>query len=255
MNKMSEARLKEIKITNQILAITVVILALSLGLVVGKQNAWIKNQPEEVIPQRQLSEESVLVTPTKIMTDKPLNQLIASRRSNQQIQAIPIKADQLAVILWSMQGITASWGERAIPTIRAAYPLTLSVLVRNVEGLSSGLYIFDPPSQSLIKATSFDEVEAQKDLADSVSLNQAPVIIAISGSQAKLKNKMAGIEKNELLYFEAGHAVQNAHLEAESMNLSISPIIQWEESWKNALKLPEDELLITLLAVGYPVAQ
>lgn len=252
---MTNQQIKELKITNQILALLVVIFAVLLGVVVGKQKAWLKNQPEMPIPQRVLNGEEVLIQPTKEDLGKPLNQIIQNRRSNQQIVGKALRAEQLASLMWAMQGITASWGERAVPTTRAAFPLTVNVIVKNIEGIKPGLYIFDPSTTSLKQVEGFEQGLAESAFASNLSLSQAPAVIAISGSKTKLKNKMEGIEHNELLYFEAGHAVQNAALEAETLGLSISPVSQLDETINGVFKSTTDEMMVSLFAVGYPKAE
>jgi hypothetical protein len=251
---MTNLQIKELKTTNQILALVVVLLAITLGIVVGKQKAWIKNQPSEPVPQREIGPGTVPLQPSKVDLAKPLNQIIQSRRSNQQIIQKPLVLDQLASLIWSMQGITASWGERAVPTIRGAFPLTVSVIVRNVEGIEPGLYVYDPEEASLKMVNGFDTVLAETTFKSNLSLSHAPVVVGISGSKIKLKNKMDGQEHLELLYLEAGHATQNGTLEAESIGLSVSPATLVENA--NAVfKTTSDEVMLSLFAVGYPKAE
>ncbi len=251
---MTNQQIHELKTTNQILAVVVVVFAIVLGIVVGKQQAWIKNQPSQPIPKRELSGEVVTLAPSKIELSKPLNLLIQSRRSNQQITAKPLTMGELGSLVWSMQGITASWGERAVSSIRASYPLTVSVLVRNVEGIEAGLYIFEPEESSLKKVSGFDDKLAEGIFKTNLSLAQSPVVVAISGSNVKLKNKLDGKDQPELLYFEAGQAAQNGTLEAESLGLSVSPTTMVDGT-ETVFKTTPDEIMLSLFAVGHPKAE
>jgi SagB-type dehydrogenase family enzyme len=51
---------------------------------------------------------------------------------------------QVAQLLWAAQGITDSEGRRTAPSAGALYPLEVYLVAGNVEGLSAGVYKYEP---------------------------------------------------------------------------------------------------------------
>jgi SagB-type dehydrogenase family enzyme len=155
-------------------------------------------------------------------------------------------------LLWSLQGETADWGGRTTPSAKSAYPLELTVVVENVEGVEAGVYHYSPNTHSLSKTVEgiperFNEAAVQS------AVQNAPVVIFISGDFGRMTKAFDGVEHDENVWLEAGHAAQNLYLQVESLGLGtvvmggFNPVLMQE-----VLKIPGSEVLIYQIPVGVP---
>jgi len=164
---------------------------------------------------------------------------------------------QVSQMLWAGQGITTEWGGRTAVSPRSSYPLTLFLLVTEVEGLEAGLYRYHPgdlqPSHQLIP---LEKGEFRQPLAEVISQNSiltAPAVIIITGDNTKIAERFDGQAFDSKMYLEAGHVGQNLYLQAESLSLGVNTSDTEEDDLiKEFLNLPQEEDIIYLVSFGYP---
>ncbi|HSR36446.1 MAG TPA: SagB/ThcOx family dehydrogenase, partial [Desulfurivibrionaceae bacterium] len=73
-------------------------------------------------------------------------QTLVSRRSRRKFAGEAISQEELAMLLWATQGVTAQSGNhllRTAPSAGALYPIETYLAVERVEGVAPGLYHFD----------------------------------------------------------------------------------------------------------------
>jgi SagB-type dehydrogenase family enzyme len=116
---------------------------------------------------------------------------------------------------------------RSVPSGGALYPLEIYPAVRNVDGLASGLYHYDPLKHAL-------EVIREEDLDDRLrallvrrpelpdSAGSCGVVVFIAGIFWRTRFKYA-VRGYRLALLEAGHVAQNMLLVAEALGLSAYP--------------------------------
>ena len=78
--------------------------------------------------------------------------VLQNRRSKRNFLPIPLSLNELNLLLWSSQGITADMGDyqlRTAPSSGALYPIESYLVVNNVEGLRPGLYHLNVRNWSL----------------------------------------------------------------------------------------------------------
>ena len=77
----------------------------------------------------------------------PLWDVVRQRRSVRRYSQRPMDLKELSQLLWATQGVTGRVGGfalRASPSAGALYPIETYLWVRNVEGLSKGIYHYHP---------------------------------------------------------------------------------------------------------------
>ena len=250
---MTKKRQFEIKLTNQILASFVVLLSLGLGYFIAKEQGWLKKvSPDSLTAQRNYIQGEYLID-INPYSSLPIEKIISSRRTRRQFQTTSISKNDLSKLTWSLQGVTADWGGRVAPTIKSSYPLEVSIIIRSVEDMESGIYHYIPKDR-IIKKTHSEIPEYFNILGEkSPSLKDAPVIFLISGNQSKVSSVLDTDETHHFLYLEAGHATQNLFLMAESLGLGVNPITHFNQSLiQSSISLPLEESPIYILPVGYP---
>lgn len=159
----------------------------------------------------------------------PLGSTIAARRSAREFGGEPLGGATLAALLDAAYGITGSladedgWEQplRAAPSGGALYPLDLYVAARRVDGLSPGLYRFEPlergleplgPAAGLAEATAYPEL---------ASAAAATVVVSATFWRSRFKY---GLRAYRFALLEAGHAAQNLLLAATALGLAAVPL-------------------------------
>lgn len=254
---MNSAKTSEQKRINQILAILVVILSLALGISLGRQQGWWKSESVSKVeekdnqPRTYLGESIILPAPS-LSGKISLEETLQNRRSRRSYTSKPLSLKDISQLLWSLQGKTSDWGGRTAPSAKSAYPLEVTVVVKNAQGLNPGVYHFISDTHTLRQTIQnvpekFDEAAAQK------AAQTAPIVFILSGDAAKITKAFDGVPHDEDVYLEAGHAAQNLYLQAESLHLGTVVMGGFNaQLMQTVLSIPENETLIYQIPVGYP---
>jgi SagB-type dehydrogenase family enzyme len=165
-------------------------------------------------------------------------QALLGRRSRRKYAEAAIGVEDLAMLLWSAQGITAQSGThllRTAPSAGALYPLETYLAVERVEGVAPGLYHFDVRDFHLerLAAGSFSRQVAEAALGQGFVARAAAVFIW----SAVLRRTTAryGSRGMRYIWMDAGHACQNLLLAAESLELNACPVAAFVDDELNRL--------------------
>ncbi len=176
---------------------------------------------------------------------------LAGRRSVRNYKEDPVDLEEISQILWAAQGITRPGGYRTCPSAGALYPLELHLVAGRVDGLPCGTYRYDCANHSILYE---NERDIRYDLARAAlgqsMISRAPATIAISGIFERTTRKY-GERGMRYIFMEAGHAAQNIHLQAVSLNLGTVVVGAFNDNEvKRVLALQPDERPLLLMPVG-----
>ena len=104
--------------------------------------------------------EIVTLPEPSVTGSTSFEQLLAQRRSIRDYQTITLELAEIGQLLWAAQGITHLQGLRTAPSAGALYPLELYVVTGRIDGLSQGVYHYDPRHHQLIKSSDGDRRNA-----------------------------------------------------------------------------------------------
>lgn len=168
---------------------------------------------------------------------------LSERRSVRSFKDEPLSLEYIAQLLWAAQGIDAVTGAtRTAPSAGATQPLEVYLVARNVNGLTQGLYRYDPNAHTLTKIS-------DEDITKSYNYN-APIYIIFVVVYEKTTARY-GSEGIKYANIEVGHAAQNVHLQAISLGLGSFPIGAFDkENIKVLLNLKENEIPVYVVPVG-----
>jgi SagB-type dehydrogenase family enzyme len=159
----------------------------------------------------------------------------------------------LSQLLWAAQGITRRDGERTAPSAGALYPLELYVAAGDVDDLPTGVYKYRPRGHQL-------EEHAAGDVRSSLAtqawkqywVKAAPAIIVIT-TVAERVTAEYGKSAIRYVYMEVGHAAQNIHLQAVTLELATVVVGALDEPRvKKTLELTANEIPQVIMPVGHP---
>jgi SagB-type dehydrogenase family enzyme len=176
---------------------------------------------------------------------------LAGRRSVRDYRQGALDLDEISRLLWAAQGAARPGGYRTCPSAGALYPLELILVAGAVDGLPGGAYRYDSANHAIMPE---NEGEIRDKLAAAalrqLMISRAPATISISAVFERTTRKY-GERGIRYVFMEAGHAAQNIHLQAVSLNLGTVVIGAFrDEEVKDVLGLQPAESPLLLMPVG-----
>ena len=186
-----------------------------------------------------------------------LDAVIETRRSRRTFAETPVELADLSQILWAAQGITdPEHGYRAVPSARSAYPFTVYVVVRNVEGVDPGLYEYMPEKHQLGNLGLANAGEMLNAAGVQEGAQQAPVVLLLAAAPAKTLAKSPNGDPLPSAYLEAGHIGQNIYLQVEDLGMSTVVMAGFDEkAVGESIKLDSNEVVMYVIPVGNRAAE
>ncbi len=180
-----------------------------------------------------------------------LEEAIQLRRSVREFRRRALRLEDVSQLLWAAQGITDRGGFRTAPSAGALYPLEIYVVAGDVEGLSAGVYRYQPETHELVHMRSGD---LRRPLA-SAALGQswvrrAPAVLVIASVYKRTMGKY-GQRGRRYAHMEVGHAAQNVYLQAAARGLGTVLVGAFDDTEvQDVLGLPPDHEPLGLMPVG-----
>lgn len=173
---------------------------------------------------------------------------IEHRRSVREFAADPVESEDIALMMWAAQGVTApASGFRAVPSAGALYPLELYAVT--AQGVSR--YV---PDRDELREISGDDVRRALSAAAfaQMFIAEAPVVFVITGVYARTAAKY-GRRAERYVHLEAGHAAQNLLLAAVHLGLGGVPVGAFADgAVRRVIGAAEDETPLYVIPVGTP---
>jgi len=173
------------------------------------------------------------------------------RRSIRNYEEDPLDLKEISQLLWAAQGVIRPGGYRTCPSAGALYPLEIHLVAGRVDGLLCGSYTYDCANHAILYK---NEKDIRHDIAVAAlwqsMISRAPATIAICAIFERTTRKY-GERGIRYVFMEAGHAAQNIHLQAVSLDLGTVVIGAFrDDEVKKALGLRPDESPLLLMPVG-----
>jgi len=194
-----------------------------------------------------------LPQPKKLKT--PPYNVITQRKSHREFMDKEISIEDVSTILWMGYGLRERVGNfffRNVPSAGALYPLEIYVGTFKVEGLSQGIYHFNPVKHTLecILEGNFKQTLVNGCLGQHF-VSTGAIIIFIS---SVFRRNMAKYGHRGLRYIllDAGHLAQNMILGAEALGLGSCPVGAFFDDELNQLIGLDgyEESVLYLLVIG-----
>jgi SagB-type dehydrogenase family enzyme len=192
--------------------------------------------------------ETIDLPPPRAAGDHSLEEALARRGSVREFRRDRLPLEELSQLLWATQGVTRPWGARTAPSAGALYPLELYVVT------PSGLYRYCPPEhrlEILSEGRDLRPALARAALGQS-AVEEAAAILVVTGVPARTAAEY-GARAERYVALEAGHACQNALLQAVALGLGAVPIGAFlDDRVSGALELTSEQVPLYLIPVGRP---
>lgn len=245
--------------SNLFLIVAVIgVFVFGAGYYIGTNNTLSlleKIKPSASAESRTYLGEIVSLPQPKTYGGMSVEEAMQNRRSRRAYSDEPLSLETVSQLLWALQGQTADWGGRTVPSAKSAYPLHVTLVAKQVTGLPAGVYHYIPQTHSLGKI--IDSIPSNFDEAAVQGQNKsAPVAFIISGDYSAMAKAFEGEQHDENVVLEAGHAGQNAYLQVESLGLGTVVSGGFDKkTMKSTLLIPSQEDLFYLIPVGKPLPE
>lgn len=185
-----------------------------------------------------------------------LTEAIVNRKSMREYSDKPLSLQELTYLLWCTQGVKSiKEGKvtfRTVPSAGCRHALNTYLLVKNVEGLQSGLYRYIAVGHKL--AYLADDPDLMNRIADyyvtpqPIKNSAVTFIWTVYGYRMTQRYGSIGMR---MLCFDAGHVCQNLYLAALVMGCGVCALGGFKDQEVNALLgLGEEQMAIYTGSVG-----
>lgn len=193
-----------------------------------------------------------------VTTGRGLSKLLTSRRSVKRYTDVALSLDEVACLLAAVAG-RDSPGHRVVPSARASYPVSVTVIATRVRGLATGSYRYDPDHSGLHQVPACDQRLLLADTTlDAQWLADCPVTVVLSANLTAARSRFPDqpAEHGErFVWLEAGCMTQNAYLwaaESDRGTVLIAGLDDRLAQVAAAQFLPAGHSMLGLLPVGHP---
>ncbi|HEX8203940.1 MAG TPA: SagB/ThcOx family dehydrogenase, partial [Isosphaeraceae bacterium] len=147
--------------------------------------------------------------------------------------SLPPRLDiaRLGTLLFHSVGVTVESGGfklRAAPSSGALFPSEVYVAARAVDGLSAGLYHYDPDRHRLTRLGEFPRAARDLGLADPAA-SRAPALLALTSVFRRTGHKYRD-RAYRYAVADAGHALENVRVAGAALGLMARPLRQFDEA-------------------------
>jgi SagB-type dehydrogenase family enzyme len=182
-----------------------------------------------------------------------IERALSERRSVREFAESALTLAEIAQILWAAQGVTDASGARTAPSAGALYPLEVYVVVGNVRQLVAGVYWYEPRQHRLARHAPEDRrIALAKAAYHQDWTAEGAVILAVTAVETRTTRKY-GERGVRYVHMEAGHAAQNALLQAAALGLGGTVVGAFDDAEvAKVLGLRKGEQPLYLVPLGRP---
>lgn len=200
---------------------------------------------KENLIQAQPSKEDAITLPKPSYSSAvSVEEALIKRRSIRIYKNERLTLTEVSQLLWSAQGITATWGGRTAPSAGALYPMEIYLVAGEIEGLEAGVYRYSPKEHTITMQV---EGDARQELSDAALgqevIQEAPISLILSAVYERTTRKY-GQRGIRYVHIEVGHVGQNIYLQAETLGLGTVMVGAFDDQKvKDILSLGKEEPL------------
>ncbi len=182
---------------------------------------------------------------------RSIESVLHRRRSVRSFTDAPLTMAEVSQLVWAAQAITHADGLRTAPSAGALYPLTVYLVVGNVQALSQGIYTYQPQKHALLRVIAGDKrAELSAAALEQSWVQESAVVMVLSAIYERTTTRY-GERGRRYVHMEVGHAAQNIQLQAVSLNLGSVVVGAFDDrKVQRIMQLTTREVPLSLMPVG-----
>ena len=195
-------------------------------------------------------DEIIRFPPPNLAGGMSLETALHRRRTIRSFRDEALDMGVIGQLLWSLQGLSSSYGLRTAPSAGALFPLEVYLVTCDLIGH------YHPGSHAIDNIERGDFRQAVTAAAlDQEFILRAPCSFLLTAVPARTAAKY-GSRSSRYIAIEIGHAAQNLLLQATVLGLGSVPIGAFDDdSMAELFRLPRDWEPLYLISVGWPSGQ
>ncbi len=196
-----------------------IIAVLAVVFIVGGNNSFNGEQN-----MAHANENSIELPSVETDGNVSVEKAIFNRESVRNFSDDSLSIEELSQIVWAGAGFrdvdAVSEATRTYPSAGGIYPVNLYIVVRNVDGLNSGVYEFIPSGHKLqlLKEGDFSDQLSSAALRQGF-IADAAVNLVYAADYDAVRSRYGERGAERYIYMDIGHAAENVYLQAEAMGL------------------------------------
>ncbi len=172
--------------------------------------------------------------------DVNLAKLIYDRKSSRRYTEEPMSLSQLSFLLWSTQGIKKLRGQyatlRTVPCGGARHEFETYLTVKNVEGLTPGIYHYLPMEHAVEKIDECPDMDEKVSrLLCGQSWGAKANVVFFWSAMIYRAEWRYGIYAHRVALIDTGHIGQNLYLAATALDLGTCAIAAFDHDFCNEI--------------------
>lgn len=182
-----------------------------------------------------------------------LEEALRRRCSIRDFSDMALTLGEVSQLLWAAQGVTHGDGLRTAPSAGALFPLEVYVAAGRVRGIDGGVYKYRPAAQQLTGINPEDMRPALAAAAlDQPCVSGCAALLVFSAVTERTTRKY-GERGTRYVHMEAGHAAQNAFLQATALGIGAVMVGAFDdERVRRLMAMAEGEHPLYLMPFGRP---
>lgn len=157
-------------------------------------------------------------------------ELMQNRRSRRNFLDVPMTLNELNILLWGTQGITADMGDYQLRTTSSAgalYPIETYLLINNVEGLQKGLYHLDVERWCLEGLKLEDVSEVAYQVTENQEMTRRAAVNFVWTAMVERTRHKYNERAYRYIWWDSGHVAQNLHNAGNALGLGVTTMGHW----------------------------
>lgn len=227
-----------------------------------ERTLYTKTQPPQVhpVPPTETLLEGGIKLPLTAPLTVPISEVLRYRRSDVAFHEASVKLVELSAwlgyaIASQERFVTPEVNARPYPSAGALYPIQVAVVALRVDGLTSGLYLYQPSDHSLHHQSNLDN--RMRSLLKTLfghtqgTLGNASALILLTADFTRISTKY-GARAYRFVLQESGHISQNLLLAATALGLGSCPLGGFRDDVAAALlnRSPTTTPVLYVIAMG-----
>lgn len=179
------------------------------------------------LPEQHDRSESIDLPEPSTDSETSIEAAMANRRSRRKYQDSPLTLQEVSQVLWAAYGITKKvdhpnlrGGFKTAPSAGATYPLEIYLAAWRVQGLETGIYLYEPDGHKLIPVKMGDHHDGLADACwNQTWVRDAPASLVYSALYSRTTNVYGDRGRERYVPMDLGHSAQNVYLQVESLGM------------------------------------
>lgn len=163
-----------------------------------------------------------------------------------------LRMSEISKLLWAARKTFSADSVKMGSSREIGSELSAYLVVSRVDDLARGIYRYDSSKRILIPVGgSLEAGLLRKEASEIRVLQDAPVLIILTGSILNETGKANNNEISGHMFLNAGRAVQSVQLQAHSLGLGTLPVTRFNiELVNEALGLEENQIPVAIMGAG-----